>query len=64
MPGHWKFECPCLKVTNENNKISSLFTSVTQGSLNKQNNLNTNLSKVKVKLSRTDDVSVIDDKLL
>ena len=24
MPGHWKFECPSLKVTNGNNKISSI----------------------------------------
>ena len=64
MPGHWKFECPSLKVTNENNKISSIFTSVRQENLSKQYNVNTNLSKIKVNVSMTDDDSGIDDKWL
>ena len=48
MPGYWKFECPPLKVTNGNNKISSMFTSVTQESLNKLYSKNTKLSKITV----------------
>ena len=33
MPGHWKFECPSLNVTNGHNNISSILTSVTQESM-------------------------------
>ena len=62
MPGHWKFECPSLKFTNGNNKISSIFNSVRQENQSKQYNVNTNLSKIKVNVSMTDDDSGIDDK--
>ena len=64
MPGHWKFECPSLKITNGNNKINSILTSVRQENLSKQYNVNTNLSKTKVNVSMTDDDSGIDDKWL
>ena len=65
MPGHWKFECPSLKVTNRNNKISIFLPQLHRKiRTNSTINVNTNLSQIKVRLSKTVDVLGIDDKWL